>query len=75
MHLLRALKAEPRLWDGMVIVSWFWLVGAVVLSLLPALVKDSIGGSEGVVTLVPHGVRHRHRRGSLGAAQRQPRAA
>ena len=42
---------EPRLWDGMIIVSWFWLVGAVVLSLLPALVKDIVGGSEGVVTL------------------------
>jgi len=50
-HLLKALYAEPRLWDGMVIVSWFWLVGAVVLSLLPALVKDIVGGSEGVVTL------------------------
>jgi acyl-[acyl-carrier-protein]-phospholipid O-acyltransferase/long-chain-fatty-acid--[acyl-carrier-protein] ligase len=50
-RLLKKLYAEPRLWDGMVIVSWFWLVGAVVLSLLPALVKDIIGGSEGVVTL------------------------
>jgi acyl-[acyl-carrier-protein]-phospholipid O-acyltransferase/long-chain-fatty-acid--[acyl-carrier-protein] ligase len=51
IHLLKSLHAEPRLWDGMVIVSWFWLVGAVVLSLLPALVKDIVGGSEGVVTL------------------------
>jgi len=50
-HLLKTLYAEPRLWDGMVIVSWFWLVGAVVLSLLPALIKDIVGGSEGVVTL------------------------
>src|SRR6201987_1572154 len=49
--LLKTLYAEPRLWDGMVIVSWFWLVGAVVLSLLPALVKDVVGGTEGVVTL------------------------
>ena len=49
--LLKALYAEQRLWDGMIIVSWFWLVGAVVLSLLPALVKDVIGGTEGVVTL------------------------
>jgi acyl-[acyl-carrier-protein]-phospholipid O-acyltransferase / long-chain-fatty-acid--[acyl-carrier-protein] ligase len=32
-------------------VSWFWLVGAVVLSLLPAVIKDGIGGTEGVVTL------------------------
>jgi acyl-[acyl-carrier-protein]-phospholipid O-acyltransferase/long-chain-fatty-acid--[acyl-carrier-protein] ligase len=51
VHLLKSLYAEPRLWDGMVIVSWFWLAGAVVLSLLPALVKDIIGGTEAVVTL------------------------
>ena len=51
VRLLKTLYAEPRLWDGMVIVSWFWLVGAVVLSLLPAVIKDGIGGTEGVVTL------------------------
>jgi acyl-[acyl-carrier-protein]-phospholipid O-acyltransferase/long-chain-fatty-acid--[acyl-carrier-protein] ligase len=51
IRLLKSLYAEPRLWDGMVIVSWFWLAGAVVLSLLPALVKDSVGGTEAVVTL------------------------
>ncbi len=51
LHLLKTLWAERRLWDGMVIVSWFWLVGAVVLSLLPALIKHDVGGTEGVVTL------------------------
>ncbi|MEO6840167.1 MAG: acyl-[ACP]--phospholipid O-acyltransferase [Bradyrhizobium sp.] len=51
VRLLKTLYAEPRLWDGMVIVSWFWLVGAVVLSLLPAVIKDGVGGSEAVVTL------------------------
>ncbi|MBV9564798.1 MAG: acyl-[ACP]--phospholipid O-acyltransferase [Bradyrhizobium sp.] len=51
LHLLRSLYAEPRLWDGMVIVSWFWLAGAVVMSLLPAVLKDVVGGTEGVVTL------------------------
>lgn len=50
-HLLKSLYAEPRLWDGMLIVSWFWLTGAVVLSLLPALIKGVVGGTEGVVTL------------------------
>ncbi len=69
MHLLRALKAEPRLWDGMIIVSWFWLVGAVVLSLLPAIVKDSIGGSEGVVTLCLTVFAIGIACGSLGAAR------
>src|SRR5581483_9815256 len=51
IRLLKSLYAEPRLWDGMLIVSWFWLAGAVVLSLLPALIKDIVGGTEAVVTL------------------------
>ena len=32
------------------VTSWFWLVGAVALSLLPALVKNVLGGDEEVVT-------------------------
>jgi acyl-[acyl-carrier-protein]-phospholipid O-acyltransferase/long-chain-fatty-acid--[acyl-carrier-protein] ligase len=50
MALLGELKAERRLWGGAHIVSWFWLVGFVSLSLLPTLIKEGIGGSEGVVT-------------------------
>jgi acyl-[acyl-carrier-protein]-phospholipid O-acyltransferase / long-chain-fatty-acid--[acyl-carrier-protein] ligase len=51
MALLRELKSDARLWGGARIVSWFWVVGFVALSLLPALVKGIIGGTEGVVTL------------------------
>ena len=39
-----------RLWWGALVTSWFWLVGAVVLSLLPPLVKNVLGGTEEVVT-------------------------
>jgi len=49
--LLRDLKGDRRLWSGVQIVSWFWLVGSVAISLLQALVKDYVGGSEGVQTL------------------------
>jgi acyl-[acyl-carrier-protein]-phospholipid O-acyltransferase / long-chain-fatty-acid--[acyl-carrier-protein] ligase len=49
--LLRELRGEARLWNGGHIVSWFWVVGSVALSLLPPLVKDYIGGNEDVVTL------------------------
>jgi 1-acyl-sn-glycerol-3-phosphate acyltransferase len=31
-------------------ISWFWLLGAVVLSILPELVKSHLGGGAGVVT-------------------------
>ncbi|MEI9805956.1 MAG: hypothetical protein WDN48_18260 [Pseudolabrys sp.] len=32
------------------VTSWFWLVGIVVLSLLPPLIKTLIGGNEDTVT-------------------------
>lgn len=49
--LLGELKADWRLWSGGHIVSWFWVVGFVALSLLPVVVKGILGGSESVVTL------------------------
>ena len=48
--LLRELKSQKRLWWGALVVSWFWVVGAVALSLLPNLVKDTLGGNEAVAT-------------------------
>ena len=45
------LRADPRLWWGALVVSWFWLVGALILSLLPPLVTVDIGGTEGVITV------------------------
>lgn len=49
--LLSELKTDWRLWSGAHIVSWFWVVGFVALSLLPVVVKSILGGSESVVTL------------------------
>jgi acyl-[acyl-carrier-protein]-phospholipid O-acyltransferase/long-chain-fatty-acid--[acyl-carrier-protein] ligase len=49
--LVRYVYADSRLWWGALVVSWFWLVGIVVLSLLPSLAKHLIGGTDGVVTL------------------------
>lgn len=48
--LIRHLRGDPRLWWGALVTSWFWLVGIVVLSLLPPLVKTLIGGDEETVT-------------------------
>src|ERR1700761_8515802 len=49
--LIRQVRADPRLWWGAIVARWVWLVGALVLSLLPPLVSFTIGGSEQVVTL------------------------
>ncbi len=48
--LIRFLREDPRLWWGAIVTSWFWLVGAVALSLMPTLVKSVLGGNEEVVT-------------------------
>jgi acyl-[acyl-carrier-protein]-phospholipid O-acyltransferase / long-chain-fatty-acid--[acyl-carrier-protein] ligase len=48
--LLSFLREDPRLWWGALVTSWFWLVGAVALSLMPPLVKNVLGGNEDVVT-------------------------
>ena len=49
--MIRHLRADSRLWWGAMVTSWFWLVGIVVLSLLPPLIKTLIGGNEDTVTI------------------------
>src|SRR5437763_8727197 len=49
--LLRDLWIDKRLWWGSLATSWFWLVGAVALSLMPPLVKTVLGATEEVVTV------------------------
>ena len=49
LDMIRHLRADPRLWWGAMVASWFWLVGIVVLSLLPPLIK-MLGGNEESVT-------------------------
>src|SRR3954447_24856660 len=48
--LLCDLWIDKRLWWGCLVTSWFWLVDAVALSLMPPLVKLTVGASEEVVT-------------------------
>jgi acyl-[acyl-carrier-protein]-phospholipid O-acyltransferase/long-chain-fatty-acid--[acyl-carrier-protein] ligase len=47
---IRHLHADSRMWWGALVTSWFWLVGIVVLALLPPLIKTLIGGNEDTVT-------------------------
>jgi acyl-[acyl-carrier-protein]-phospholipid O-acyltransferase / long-chain-fatty-acid--[acyl-carrier-protein] ligase len=51
VRLIQDLRTDRRLWWGALVTSWFWLVGAVVLSIMPPLVKNVLGGNEEVVTV------------------------
>jgi acyl-[acyl-carrier-protein]-phospholipid O-acyltransferase / long-chain-fatty-acid--[acyl-carrier-protein] ligase len=50
LRLVGELRADRRIWRAALMVSWFWLAGAVLLSLLPVIVKDALGGGELAVT-------------------------
>ena len=52
VRLVRELAADRRLWIGGLAVSWFWMTGAIALSLVPVLIKHKIGGGIDVETAV-----------------------
>jgi acyl-[acyl-carrier-protein]-phospholipid O-acyltransferase/long-chain-fatty-acid--[acyl-carrier-protein] ligase len=51
VRLLGELWSDTRLWRCAVVTSIFWMIGIIVLSLLPPLVMHTLGGAETVVTI------------------------
>ena len=49
--LLADLKVDTRVWQGALITSWFWVVGAVVLALLQTLIPRALNGKPEIYTL------------------------
>ena len=49
--LLTDLRVDKRIWQGALITSWFWVVGAVVLALLQTLIPRALNGKPEVYTL------------------------
>jgi acyl-[acyl-carrier-protein]-phospholipid O-acyltransferase / long-chain-fatty-acid--[acyl-carrier-protein] ligase len=50
-RLTAELWRDARLWRTGMMVSLFWMIGAVVMSLLPPLVKNTLGGTETLASL------------------------
>lgn len=50
--VLARARANPPAWTAILAISWFWLVGAVVLAQFPALTRWYLGGDSTVVTLL-----------------------
>jgi acyl-[acyl-carrier-protein]-phospholipid O-acyltransferase/long-chain-fatty-acid--[acyl-carrier-protein] ligase len=49
--MIKAAKARRDIFLSILGISWFWLVGATLLSQIPAFAKDVLGTDETVVTL------------------------
>ncbi|MBP6268254.1 MAG: MFS transporter [Rhizobacter sp.] len=52
LESLRLARKTRAVWLSLLGISWFWFFGALFLSQLPVLAKNSLHGSEVVVTLL-----------------------
>ena len=50
-RLVGELRVDRRMWRASLIVSWFWLLGAVITALVPTFVSQIMGGTPLVVTI------------------------
>ena len=50
--LLREIRRDPILWSRSIAVSWFWMTGAVALSLTPVVIRNKTGGGISVETAI-----------------------
>ena len=66
--VIREVRADDRQWVGAIGTSWFWMVGAVTLSLVPVIIKSRIGGGVDVEIAVNLLFAAGIAAGSLGAA-------
>ena len=51
LDLLRGLRADLRIRKAALANAWFWATGSVVISLLPGLVRDALGGGAAMDTV------------------------
>lgn len=51
LDLWRAARSTVAIWNSILGLSWFWLFGAVVLTLFPAYTRDVLHGAESLATL------------------------
>lgn len=50
-EIIKISKKIKGVWNSILGISWFWFLGAALLSLFPVYVKDVIHGNQEVVTL------------------------
>lgn len=51
-NLLVHLHMDRRIWAGGLAVSWFWMTGALALSLVPVMIKQRLGAGLDVETAI-----------------------
>ncbi len=50
LELFRLAREVPSVFLTLLAISWFWLLGSIILSVLPPLSKTTLGSTESVLT-------------------------
>ncbi|KTQ92672.1 2-acyl-glycerophospho-ethanolamine acyltransferase [Aureimonas ureilytica] len=50
-RFIAALRGDRRILMAALTISWFWMLGLILMSLLPAIIKNGLGGTQSAVTL------------------------
>lgn len=48
--LLTAARKNRDVWNAIILISWFWFLGATLITYIPALAKNELGADATVVT-------------------------
>ncbi len=51
VRIMKEVVADPRLFGGVLAISWFWALGSILLAMLPVLVKTYLGANEQVANV------------------------
>ncbi len=51
-RLVRVVAAHTAAFRVILLISWFWFLGATFLSLMPAYTRNALGGDESVLTVL-----------------------
>ena len=52
LKIIKVARRPQAIWLGILAISWFWFVGAILLAQFPGYARDILGAGEEVVTLL-----------------------
>lgn len=52
LEIVRSVKGRRDMWLTVLAISWFWAMGGILLTQIPVLCREVIGGSSGVNTFL-----------------------
>ncbi|MGL4208585.1 MAG: MFS transporter, partial [Candidatus Adiutrix sp.] len=50
--IIKSVRCRPALWLAILAISWFWALGAIIITQIPVLTSEVLGGASSVSTFL-----------------------